>query len=95
MKLDAKTYKISIDGEMYTFASDEGEEHLRAIEKIVDGIIKDLREKNPHMASSRLALCAAIRCASHMARAQELALSYQNQEALLASYIDKALAEHL
>ncbi len=93
MKIDSRPYKITIDGEHYSLVSDECAAHIQKVQAHIEGIIKDLRSKNPHMASNRLVMIAAIQCVSQMIHAQESTHDYDSKVNRISEYVERALAK--
>lgn len=91
MKSESKGIKLVIAGEQYTLASDESEHHLQLVAQMVDGMLKDLSGKAPYASEHKLAILAAMQCASQMVHAKELASAYQHQLELLTHQISKDL----
>jgi len=91
MKTESKGIKLIIAGEQYTLASDESEHHLQLVAQMVDGMLKDLASKAPYVPEYKVAILAALQCASQMVHAKELASAYQNQLELLNQQISKDL----
>lgn len=82
-------YKVTIGGESYFLVSDEPEEHVRAVAKLVDSqmqMIAQLGGDDP----KRVAVLVALQCASKMVAATELIEKYTaHNEKLLRLITDE------
>lgn len=99
-QLDEKTaaprtvnrYKVTIAGESYFLVSDEPEEHVRAVARLVDDQMRTLATTGLTDDPKRIAVLIALQCASKMVAANALVESYQEQNAKLEGMIAEEIS---
>jgi len=80
-----RKYKITIGDESYFLVSDEPEERIRTVARLVDSNMKTIAHMGHSDDPKRVAVLVALQCASKMLSTQELLEECQaRQEALLA-----------
>jgi len=87
-----KKYKISIFGESYTVVSDESEEHLTSSAQRVDTLMRQIAEKSGISDSKRIAVLAALQCATQLKTCELLIDHYECMETKLSTCIDRELS---
>lgn len=85
-----KKYKITIGDESYFLVSDEPEERLRMVARLVDTHMRLIAQQGHSDDPKRVAVLVALQCASKMVTAQELVEKCQEyQDTLLAEIHEK------
>jgi cell division protein ZapA (FtsZ GTPase activity inhibitor) len=88
-KGSVQRYKVTIGGESYFLVSDEHEEHVRAVAKLVDAQMQAIAQLGGDD-SKRVAVLVALQCASKMVAATELIEKYTaHNEKLLRLITDE------
>lgn len=85
-------FKVTIGGESYFLVSDEQEEHVRAVARLVDEQIRAIGNTGLTDDPKRIAVLVALQCASKMAAAQRDIEQYQLQNDKLLSLVAEELS---
>lgn len=89
-----RKYKITIGGESYFLVSDEPEERVHAVARLVDQQMKAIAEAGHSDDPKRVAVLVALQCASKMLASAELLEHYQAHNELLLSSVTEELSRY-
>jgi cell division protein ZapA (FtsZ GTPase activity inhibitor) len=92
MSIKPKQYKVSIFNEVYSFVSDEPEEHLIKAVQQLDAGMKELAEKASLIDSKRLAILVALRVASRLSMLESHMKQCQEENQRLIDHIDQRMS---
>lgn len=87
-----KKYKISIGGESYFLVSDEPEDRVRAVAKLVDNHMQIIAQSGHSDDPKRVAVLVAMQCASKMLASMELVEKYQAYNDTLLGRVTEEMA---
>jgi cell division protein ZapA (FtsZ GTPase activity inhibitor) len=92
MSIKPKQYKVSIFNEVYSFVSDEPEEHLIKAAQQLDLGMKELAEKTSLIDPKRLAILVALRVASRLSMLESHMKQCQEENQRLIDQIDREIS---
>ena len=87
-----KTYKVSIFNEMYSFVSDDSEEHLLRAATLVDSLMKEIAQSATLVDEKRIAVLAALRMSSQLVSLESRMVKQQEDNKRLIDLIDSQLS---
>jgi len=82
---DLKQYQININGTRFTVASPYGEEHIREVERYLDGQMNEIRQQSDLTSPSQLALLLALNLADEVLTFQKRQVHLEELEYGLSS----------
>jgi cell division protein ZapA (FtsZ GTPase activity inhibitor) len=87
--------KVSIYGESYTLVTDETEEHLSFIARVVNDSMQNIAQKTGMTDTKKIAIMAAIQLASKLDSTHNALKSYERKSVHLIDHIDHELAHNM
>ena len=82
---DLKQYQININGTRFAVASPYGEEHIREVERYLDGQMNEIRQQSDLTSPSQLALLLALNFADEILTLQKRQVHLDELERSLSS----------
>ncbi len=92
MNKDLRRCKVTISGESYFLVSDESEEHVQAVARLVDAQMQAMAQRGLSDDPKRLAVLVAVQCASKMIASDNLLEKYQSHNEKLIQFISDEVA---
>lgn len=92
MNTEAKNYKVVIFEEEYHLVSDEQQELVLEASILVDQMMKELTSHAPRAQKHKIAVLAALQCASKMIQAKQSLELREKQEKELVSRTEQIIS---
>ncbi len=92
MDMNAKSYKVVIDGEEYDLVSDEGEAHIAKAASLVSEVIHSLSSDIQGVDKRKVAMLVALQFASKFLHAEQRLTQRKEQEDELIAWTKHKLA---